>query len=70
MIEDSKNKIEDIKRHLYDPNDKTTGRQREGILHQVNHKFNEEWQEEVVKPVDNRIKTPPVSIFKKFFEYP
>ncbi|MBK5215371.1 MAG: hypothetical protein JJE53_00980 [Candidatus Pacebacteria bacterium] len=67
MIEDSKNKIEDIKRHLYDPNDKTTGRQREGILHQVNHKFNEEWQDEVAKPVDNRIKTPPVSIFKKFF---
>ncbi len=70
MLEDNKNKIEDIKRNLYDPNDKSTGHQREGILHQVNHKVKEEWQSDEIKSSDtmnNKFKKPPVSIFKKFF---
>lgn len=70
MLEESKNKIEDIKRHLYDPNDKIMGHQREGILHQVSHPVSEEWQSDVIKPEDkmnNKFKKPPVSIFKKFF---
>ncbi|MCX6754657.1 MAG: hypothetical protein NTU81_02410 [Candidatus Nomurabacteria bacterium] len=70
MIEDSKNKIEDIKRHLYDPNDKTIGHQREGILHQVNHPVSEEWkidESNLNDKMNNKYKKPPVSIFKKFF---
>jgi len=31
MLEENKNKIEDVKRELYDPNDKSTSHQREGI---------------------------------------
>lgn len=70
MLEANKNKIEDIKRNLYDPNDKSIGHQREGILHQVHHKVNEEWQKEEIKSADDmnhKFKKPPVSIFKKFF---
>lgn len=70
MIEESKNKIEDIKRHLYDPNDKSMNHQREGILHQVNHNVSLEWQDSQPKKKDNmknKFKKPPVSIFKKFF---
>ncbi len=70
MIEDSRNKIEDIKRNLYDPNDKSMGHQREGILHQISHKVNEEWKNDDIKIGDNmnkKFKKPPMSIFKKFF---
>ncbi|MFA4853515.1 MAG: hypothetical protein WC599_13440 [Bacteroidales bacterium] len=70
MIEESKNKIEDIKRYLYDPNDKSMSHQREGILHQVNHNVSLEWQDSQAKQEDNmknKFKKPPVSIFKKFF---
>jgi hypothetical protein len=70
MIEDSKNKIEDIKRNLYDPNDKSMGHQREGVLHQISHKVNEEWKNDEIKNYDNmnkKFKKPPMSIFKKFF---
>jgi len=73
MPEESKNKIEDIKRNLYDPNDKATGHQREGILHQVKHKVLGEWHDRPsggIKEEDNmnyKFKKPPMSIFKKFF---
>jgi len=70
MIEESKNKIEDVKRHLYDPNDKSISHQREGVLHQVNHNVSLEWQDGKLKEEDNmknKFKKPPVSIFKKFF---
>jgi len=71
MLEDSKNKIEDVKRHLYDPNDKSMTHQREGILHQINHNVPLEWKEDSqTKPEDNmknKFKKPPMSIFKKFF---
>ena len=44
MLEENKNKIEDIKRTLYDPNDKNMSHQREGVLHQVNHNVSMDWQ--------------------------
>lgn len=70
MFEEDKNKIEDIKRRLYDPNDNSIGHQREGVLHQVKHKVSNEWQDSISKKEDNmntKFKKPPFSIFKKFF---
>lgn len=70
MTEESKNKIEDLKSKLYDPNDKSTGHPREGILHQVNHSVSPVWQDENNKTennMKNKFKKPRVSIFKKFF---
>jgi len=70
MIEDSRNKIEDIKRTLYDPNDKVMGHRREGFLHQVHHEAPTEWEKSENEQNDmnnNKFKKPPMSIFKKFF---
>jgi hypothetical protein len=70
MSEDNKNKIEDIKRHLYDPNDHALGHQHEGVLHQVNHEVKEEWKEDELlkeETLKNKTKKPPMSAFKKFF---
>lgn len=69
MPEQDKSKIEDIKRHLYDPSDKTMGHQMEGVLHQVNHKYQEEWKDEEIKKIEEMQKTrkPKMSGFKKFF---
>jgi len=70
MSEENKSKIEEVKTHLYDPNDKVIGHQREGILHQVSHRVNSEWQDNQSKKEENMInkfKKPPVSPFKKFF---
>lgn len=70
MNEDHKNKIEDIKRNLYDPNDHLVGHQHEGILHKVKHQIRDEWKDEEKNNENNmnkKSKKPPVSIFKKFF---
>ncbi len=71
MREEEKNKIEDIKMHLYDPNEKAMSHQREGVLHQVDHDFNDKWKEDnQIKEnsdMNHKFKKPPVSIFKKFF---
>jgi len=70
MIGENKDKIEDVKKRLYDPSDKAMSHQREGILHQINHNVPLEWQEDKDKNGDNmknKFKKPPVSIFKKFF---
>ena len=53
MIEDNRNKIEDIKRTLYDPNDKSMSHLREGVLHQVNHNVPLEWQDSKINEEDN-----------------
>jgi len=60
------NKIEDIKRHLYDPVDTVTHRTHEGVLHTINHKVEPEWRNE---EINNSIsmRKPKNSIFKKFF---
>jgi hypothetical protein len=70
MLEENKNKIEDVKRTLYDPNDKSMGHQREGLLHPLKHKVLEEWSDNMAKKEDNinnKFIKPPISIFKKFF---
>ncbi len=70
MIEENKNKIEDVKRNLYDPNDKSMGHQREGILRPIKHKVLKEWSDNVTQKkegMNNLFKKPPMSIFKKFF---
>lgn len=72
MNENSKDKIEDVKRTLYDPNDKVMGHKRDGILHQISHNAPSEWQDSPkaqtnTSDMKNNFKKPPVSIFKKFF---
>lgn len=69
MIEDSKNKIEDEKMHLYDVTDENVNHHLEGVLHQIGHKVSSEWQHEeednIIENMKN--KKPKMSIFKKFF---
>lgn len=71
MLEnDNRNKIEDIKRKLYDREDTTTNRPREGVLHPISHHVATEWKNEVKKDESqafNKMKKPPMSPFKKFF---
>ena len=70
MFLENKNKIEDIKKGLYDPNDKTMSRQREGILHPVKHKVLDDWKDKLTNKkgeIDHQFKKPPISGFKKFF---
>lgn len=70
MQENEQNKIEDVKRRLYDPNNHTTSHQMEGVLHQMNHVVSEEWKDSQTKKdegMNNRLKKPKLSPFKKFF---
>ncbi|HLP86511.1 MAG TPA: hypothetical protein VK153_01385 [Candidatus Paceibacterota bacterium] len=72
MIEENKNKIEDVKRTLYDPTDKNMSHKREGVLHQVNHNVSADWQNNQNPNTQNdnmknKFKRPPMSVFKKFF---
>lgn len=64
---DSDHKIEDIKRHLYDPVDTVTHRVHEGVLHKVNHKVESEWRNEELNNAMSDMRKPKTSIFKKFF---
>ncbi|MEI7688678.1 MAG: hypothetical protein WCI91_00655 [Candidatus Nomurabacteria bacterium] len=61
------NKIEDIKRHLYDPVDTVAHRIKEGTLHNINHKVDPEWGGGSESEGSNNMKKPKASIFKKFF---
>lgn len=63
---ENENKIEDIKRRLYDPKDTVTHRSKEGVLHPINHKVESEWQHKEDEN-SNNMKKPKTSIFKKFF---
>ncbi|MEI6660103.1 MAG: hypothetical protein WCK91_01615 [bacterium] len=70
MPEADHNKIEDIKRHLYDPQDTTTHRAHDGVLHRVDHDIAKSWKPE--KEPENEalihvMEKPPTSVFKKFF---
>ena len=59
------NKIEEIKRKLYDRQDDLTERRREGILHQINREAKDSWEKPVEDPnMPYKMKT---SLFKKFF---
>lgn len=66
-MQESENKIEDIKRRLYEPTDNVTHRTKEGILHPVNHKVEQEWKHNEVSEDENIMNKPKTSIFKKFF---
>lgn len=68
MLENAKNKIEDIKRKLYDRVDTTTHRHIEGMIHPQSFKVASSWQADSKQGEDfNKMKKPPTSIFKKFF---
>lgn len=68
MEEEHRNKIEDIKSHLYDPKAENINIAREGVLHSVAHEVAPAWKAEPrPDPVTMPIKKPPTSIFKKFF---
>lgn len=66
MAEEKRSKIEDIKSHLYDLGDKSSGHHFEGELHEVKYKVNQEWEgpDNLNK---NEMRQPRTSIFKKFF---
>ncbi len=70
MLEEDHNKIEDIKRRLYDPKDTGVDRRHEGVLHPQNFKVANEWKEDVKSEnssMNTTIKKPKTSFFKKFF---
>ncbi|HAE36549.1 TPA: hypothetical protein DEP30_02145 [Candidatus Nomurabacteria bacterium] len=66
MIE-TEDKIEGIKRRLYEPVDTVTHRVKEGVIHPINHKVEEEWRNEELNNSLSKMKKPKTSIFKKFF---
>jgi len=68
-MQEDHNKIEDIKRKLYDPNDKMMSHQREGILHPIKEEVSLDWKDESAKYDDmkNKFKKTGISIYKKFF---
>jgi hypothetical protein len=66
-MQENENKIEDIKRRLYEPADTVTHRSKEGILHPINHKVEPEWKNEEINNSLSDMKKPKTSIFKKFF---
>ncbi len=61
------NKIEDIKRHLYDPVNTVAHRIKEGTLHTVNHKVEPKWESGPGGDNIENMRKPKASIFKKFF---
>ncbi len=69
MPETSKNRIEDIKRHLYDREDVTIARRTVGVLHPIAHKVSNTWQAAVgdSSKMTPPLRKPPTSFFKKFF---
>jgi hypothetical protein len=64
MLEND-HKIEDVKRQLYDREDSVTHRSKEGVIHVVNHKVENEWTNDEINK--DKMKKPKTSIFKKFF---
>ncbi|MES2930676.1 MAG: hypothetical protein V4665_02750 [Patescibacteria group bacterium] len=69
MAENDKNRIEDVKRHLYD-REGSVVRRREGVLHPIDHPVRESWQGDTKKIPEKDsliMKKPPTSGFKKFF---
>jgi hypothetical protein len=68
---ENKNRIEDIKRRLYDREDTISNRPHEGVLHPKNFNLAKEWKSTDTKeeaiPNSLDAKKPPMSPFKKFF---
>ena len=71
MPEAPKNRIEDIKRHLYDREDTTSARRTIGVLHPIAHKVSQAWESVRKNSTDESTPVSPKkhsSIFKKFFK--
>lgn len=66
MPEPLKNRIEDIKRHLYDREDTLRDRRREGVLHPVTHDAPTSWNTSSL-PQSTPMKKHSIPFFKKFF---
>ncbi len=70
MAENEHNRIEEIKRRLYDPKDTTADHRSTGVLHPQNFKVEKEWKSESKPDVTSSmttVKKPRTSLLKKFF---
>ena len=64
-MSENKNRIEDLKKKLYDPDYDESNSYRTGILHEQRHEVKEAWEKE--ETMNKPLKKPKMSIFKKFF---
>lgn len=64
-MSENKNRIEDLKKKLYDPDYDESNSYRTGILHEQRHEVKEAWEKEEI--MNKPVKKPKMSIFKKFF---
>lgn len=65
-----KNRIEDLKRKLYDKDDKVIGHENHGVLHKINYDVKSDWDksgDSLENKIINMKNKPKGSIFKKFF---
>lgn len=69
MIDKDRDKIEDIKYSLYDIKNKDINHHLSGVLHEVTHKVDKEWNKEELEKEMKEIKEkkPRTPILKKFF---
>lgn len=70
MNSSSKNRIEDLKKKLYDKDDKVMNHQNHGVLHRVNYEVKADWDktgDSLEDKIINMKNKPKGSIFKKFF---
>jgi len=68
MEEAERSKIEDMKKQLYDKNEKTMIHKREGVLHQTHYNVPTSWSDEINKDkIMAKHKKLKSSFFKKFF---
>jgi len=71
MIDNTRDKIEDLKKHLYDVKNKEVNHHLEGVLHQVSYKVPSKWNDDELKKeieeISSKNKKPKTSIFKKMF---
>lgn len=68
MLEkENESKIESVKLRLYEPEDRVTHRSKEGVIHPVRYKVENEWKDEAMDSASKNMKKPKTSIFKKFF---
>lgn len=66
-MSENKNKIEDLKRKLYDPNYDKSSSYRIGILRELKHDVKEDWEKLETKEMTTKTKKNKISFFKKFF---
>ena len=64
-MSENKNRIEDLKKKLYEPNYDESSSYRTGVLHERKHDVKDEWEKE--ETMNKPLKKPKMSAFKKFF---